>query len=88
MSEIEFFSDLLALVDRIVQKEKQIKQNRTTENIEKHDLVLVLTVKNEKDNRSLIFDFNILRFNEEKIKHLADSYIRLIRMFVKKYGQV
>jgi len=87
-SEIEFFSDLLAVVNQVVQEKKQLKQNQNTANIKKHDLVLELMVKNEKENRNLIFDYNFQRLSEEKIKRLADSYIRLIRMFVKKYGQV
>ena len=90
LSEIEFFSDLLAVVNQTVQEKKQLKQNQDTANIKKHDLVLKLMVKNENknENRNLIFDYNVQRLNEEKIKRLADSYIRLIRMFVKKYGQV
>jgi len=90
LSEIEFFSDLLAVVNQTVQEKKQLKQNQDTANIKKHDLVLKLMVKNENknENRNLIFDYNVQRLNEEEIKRLADSYIRLIRMCVKKYGQV
>ncbi len=87
-SEIEFFSDLLAVVNQLVQKKKQLKQNQKTANIKKHDLILELMVKNKKERRNLIFDYNVQRLNEEKIKRLADSYIRLIQMFIKKYDGV
>jgi acyl carrier protein len=106
LSHIEYFSDLLTLVNKSLQEEKKNRGrlvetftiNETNvpvfykqgldepvdERVKNHDLVII--VKGDTSNHSFIFDFNIQRFPEKKIQHLAHLYIQLIQRLVDKFN--
>ncbi|MGD2091122.1 MAG: non-ribosomal peptide synthetase [Candidatus Aminicenantes bacterium] len=102
LSGIVYFSDLLGLVNKSLQEEKENREssvkafdidktsvpvfykqavNETVdERVKNHDLVII--VKDDPENHSFIFDFNIQRFPKAKIQHLAHLYIQLIQKLV------
>ena len=102
LSGIEYFSDLLTLVNKSLQEEKKNRETSVRaftvdetsvpvfyrqdfeepidERVKDHDLVII--VKGDNASHSFTFDFNIQRFPNAKIQHLARLYVRLIQRLV------